>query len=327
MSGDAELIKAAQKGDATSLGRLLERHRAPLYALALRFFGHGEQAQDAVQETFLVALRKLDQVKDPAAVGSWLRAVLRNVCLMRLRENKGEVPLKEAPVRVECGSPEASVEEHIDHLALREWVWTALGELPEALQVTAMMRYFGRPCSYEEISATLGVPVGTVKSRLSAAKVKLADALLRTAGLEHDEARRLAESRESFFRAAYDEHNRKQSYELFANACSKDLEFSISDGSFFPEGYEFMVRDMEGDLEAGRKLHPTEVISSKDVSIIECDIENSPEEPFHCPPAVSEVAVYHGDRIQHLHWHLAPHPRGERWQGVPLMEPERAPAE
>lgn len=323
MSGDAELIKAAQKGDAKSLGILLERHRAPLYALALRFLGHGEQARDAVQETFLVALRKLDQVKDPAAVGGWLRAVLRNVCLMRLRENKGEVPFEEAPVCVGWGSPEASVEEHIDRLALREWVWTALGKLPEALQVTAMLRYFGCQCSYEEISAILGVPVGTVKSRLSAAKIKLADALLQTAGQEHDEARRLAESRARFFEAAYDERNRGK-YETLIGIHSEDLVLSLSSGEFFPRGYEFLVEDSEADLEAGRKIYPTEVISSKDVSIIECEIENSPEEPFHCPPAFSQVAVYRGDRIQRLHWHVAPHPRGESWQGVPSMEPEPA---
>jgi RNA polymerase sigma-70 factor (ECF subfamily) len=78
-------------------------------------------------------------------------------------------------------------------------VWTALSELPEALRVTAMLRYFGSHASYEEIGAILGVPVGTVRSRLSRAKIKLADALLKTADLEHDEARRLAEAGGRFF--------------------------------------------------------------------------------------------------------------------------------
>ena len=63
-----------------------------------------------------------------------------------------------------------------------------------------MLRYFGSYASYEEISAILGVPVGTVKSRLNQVKVKLADVLLETAGLEHGEARRLTESQTRLFR-------------------------------------------------------------------------------------------------------------------------------
>lgn len=58
---DAQLARAAQSGDAASLGVLLERHRAPLYALALRFLGYSSEAQDAVQDTFLTALRAIDR--------------------------------------------------------------------------------------------------------------------------------------------------------------------------------------------------------------------------------------------------------------------------
>jgi Sigma-70 region 2 len=56
---DAELARAAQGGDATSLGILLERHRAPLYAVALRMLGHGPHAEDAIQDAFLIALRSI----------------------------------------------------------------------------------------------------------------------------------------------------------------------------------------------------------------------------------------------------------------------------
>jgi RNA polymerase sigma factor (sigma-70 family) len=194
---DEELAKAAQRGDAVSLGILLERHRAPLYALALRFLGHRpQQAQDIVQDVFVVALSTIEQLREPKAVGRWLRAILHNVCLMQMREARGEVPfdqLSGEDLRKDLSEP--SAEEYIDRLATREWVWTALGELPEPLRVTAMLRYFGSYSSYEKISAILGVPIGTVSSRLSQVKVKLADALLKTAGLAHDDARQLTESR------------------------------------------------------------------------------------------------------------------------------------
>ncbi len=155
MLSDAELTRLAQRGDAASLGILLERHRAPLYALALSILGYGPQAEDAVQDTFVVALRKIDQVRDPVAVGGWLRTVVRSVCYTRLREEQAKISFDELPLRTERGFSESSAEESIEQLAMREWVWTALSELPEILRVTVMLRYFGSYSSYEEISAIL----------------------------------------------------------------------------------------------------------------------------------------------------------------------------
>src|SRR5919205_3810759 len=220
---NAQLVRAAQGGDVTGLGILLERHRAPLYALALQMLGHAPQAQDAVQDAFLIALRNIDRLRQPEAVGGWLRAILRNVCLERLRQGRGEILFDELAGTLEREPYEPSAEEAIDRLALRDWVWTALSELPEPLRVTAMLRYFGSYPSYEELSAILGVPLGTVRSRLSRAKAKLADALLKTAGLEHDEARDLVESRSRFFDEALDELNRKRSHKMFTDTFSEDL--------------------------------------------------------------------------------------------------------
>jgi RNA polymerase sigma-70 factor (ECF subfamily) len=111
-----------------------------------------------------------------------------------------------------AGDPsEITAEASIDRLAMREWVWTALSELPEVLRVTAMLRYFGTYASYEEIAAILGVPVGTVRSRLSRARIKLADALLKTADLEHSEAGRLTEAGGRFFSEWFGENNRGSS--------------------------------------------------------------------------------------------------------------------
>lgn len=306
---ETELARAAQSGDAASLGILLERHRGPLYALALRFLGHGPDAQDAVQDVFLIALRTIERLREPGAVGGWLRGILRNVCLRRLRERRqGEIPLAELPPRAGSSFLESSVEETIDSLAMREWVWSALGKLPENLQATTMLRYFGGHSSYVEISAILGVPMGTVKSRLNTAKLRLAEALLQTANLEHDETRRLAEARANFFEAAYIQYNQAIGYDILASDFSEDLIFSLSNGRVFTRGYEFLVGDMERDLELGVKWHPKEVISSKDVTVIECDIDSPPDDPHHCPSAISQVVVYRDDQIHRIHWYLPPRP-------------------
>lgn len=305
---DAELVRAAQSGDATSLGILLERHRAPLYAQAFHILGRRAEAQDAVHDVFLVALGRITQLREPEAVGGWLRTIMRNDCLMRLRAVRGEVLLAEPAADLEHGPSEPSPEGAIDRLALRDWVWTAISELSEDLRVTIMLRYFGSYTSYEEIAAVLGVPVGTVRSRLNRAKMKLAEALLKTAESEHDEARQLAESQTRFFEIAIDDLNHKADSELFASAFSNDLVWIAIPEGTVRHGLESLVNVFESDLEDGVRLPITNVLASKDIIVIEADQVNPPEDPFHCPPAISMVGFYHRGRINLLHTYEPPRP-------------------
>ncbi len=309
---DAELARMAQCGDAASLGVLLERHRASLCALALGFLGHWPDAQDAVQDAFIIALHKIDQLHEPAAVGWWLRAIVRNVCLSQLRARRGGTAVVGLTESLGPQEPrESSAEAHLDRLALREWVWTALAHLPETLRVTALLRYFGSYASYEELAVILGVPVGTVKSRLNQVKVKLADALLETAELAHDEARLAAQSQIRFFTAAHAEFNRG-SYESLASAFSSDLVLSYGGGTA-DGGLEFLIHHVwEAQLAARVKLHPTTILASKDVIVIEGDFENPHDDPFHCPPATAIVCFYRDGRIHRLRQYYAPRPEGWR---------------
>ena len=303
---DAELVSMAQSGDAASLGVLLERYRAPLFALALGLLGHGPDAQDAVQDAFLIALRKIGHLKEAGAAGAWLRAIVRTVCLSRLRQRRGGSPFVGLAESFGPKEPcESSAEEYVDRLALREWVWTALAHLPEPLRVTAMLRYFGSYPSYEEISMILGVPIGTVKSRLNQVKVKLADALLETAELAHDEARLISESQTRFFTEAHEELNRGR-YEMLASAFADDLVLGSS-GRDTDSGLGFLIhRVWEEQLEAGVKLHPTSILAGKDVTVIEGDFENPHDDPFHCPPATSIVCFYGDGKIRRLRQYYAP---------------------
>jgi DNA-directed RNA polymerase specialized sigma24 family protein len=81
---DAELTRAAQAGDAGSLGVLLARHEAAMRAVVLGMIGYGPDTDDVVQDAALVAVRRINDVRNPAAVGPWLRAVVRHECRMRL---------------------------------------------------------------------------------------------------------------------------------------------------------------------------------------------------------------------------------------------------
>src|ERR687890_540222 len=172
---DAELVSATRVGDTASLGLLLQRHRAALYAAAVALLGSGERAQDAVQEACLIAMRRLPELRDPAAFGPWLRAIGRNVCLMERRRGGRELLVGDP---ADEGGLLAEGERELERHVLREWVWGAVDALPEVQRLAVMLRYFGRECSYEEIAEICAVPVGTVRSRLNAARHALAEQLL-----------------------------------------------------------------------------------------------------------------------------------------------------
>lgn len=161
-----------------------------------------------MQDVCLAALAGIGRVRDPEAAGAWLRAVTRNLCYSRLRRHRPGLSLDGELGGMSDLPHVPSPEEAIDRLALRDWVWAALADLPEPLRVTAMLRYFSSCTSYEQIAALLGVPAGTVGSRLSQVKIKLADALLRTAGLAHDEVREQGDEIARFVTDGFAEYNR-----------------------------------------------------------------------------------------------------------------------
>jgi RNA polymerase sigma factor (sigma-70 family) len=88
---DAALASLAQGGDLEALAVLLERHRPSLYAAAVGLLGNRADALDVVQDTVVVALLRLADLRDASAVGAWLHAVLRNLCRMRIRQHR-ELP-------------------------------------------------------------------------------------------------------------------------------------------------------------------------------------------------------------------------------------------
>jgi len=102
---DAELVRAARGGDSPALGMLLHRHRASLCAHALGMLGSGEDAADAVQEAFVLALLRLHQLRTADAAGAWLHAIVRSVCAMRARRPRREIATAEIETLADAPNP------------------------------------------------------------------------------------------------------------------------------------------------------------------------------------------------------------------------------
>ena len=301
---DADLVAEARAGHVASLGLLLERHRPRLLATAIRLLGYRSEAEDAVQETFLIAMRHLASVRDADAVGAWLHAVLRRECLQRRRRQRNEVLTDTPPERAD---ERIGPEERIEKLELRDWIWTALQKLPEPLRATAMLRYFGTYDSYDEVSAILGVPIGTVRSRLSEAKVKLADALLASAGMIDDASRTRERERERFWMDEFRDVFRRGTSDRFILNFVPDLVVGWSNGKK-GLGREFLAAEIEQDLDDNVRLEPERIVSNNGVAVFEGRFVNPPDDPDHCPPAIALVLFGAGDRMSRIRLHLAPRP-------------------
>src|SRR5690242_18429400 len=218
---DAELVQAGRRGDATSLGILFARYRPHLLGQAISLLGYRAAAEDAVHDTFVTALTRLNDLQDAAAVGGWLHATLRNRCLME-RRTALRRPAADGTESLETIPDEKRIEDRIEGAQLREWVWHAMSRLPEGTRAAMLLRYFASFESYEEIASILGVPVGTVRSRLFDGKARLADLLLTAAGVVADDPRSLQQERQAFFFESLQEIFRQRRSDAYFDAHAPD---------------------------------------------------------------------------------------------------------
>jgi RNA polymerase sigma-70 factor (ECF subfamily) len=288
MMGDVELVHAAQAGDVAALGTLLEAHRARLYASALTILGHRAPAQDAVQDAFLVALRRIGDLREPAAIGGWLHTIVRNECRMRLRAAR-EIP---GAIPVQVGTDRYEVDDALERLALRDWLWTTLEALPEDLRATVMLRYFTRHSAYIEIAAILGIPIGTVRSRLNQAKGRLAEALLASATAGHRDHGAVVAQRLHWWNAVVDEVVHEGTTTLYVADADPDAVVEVPTMAYREYGVEEQARGMVETIAAGVRVHLTGIVASAGVSIVEADYENPADDPHHCPATHTEVRFH-----------------------------------
>jgi len=180
-TSDPGLVAAAKAGDESAFEELIRVHADAVYGHALRFFGNREAAEDATQEVFTKVFRTITTFDGRAAFSTWLFRVTRNVCLDMLRAGK-RVPQPVDPVTLEP----LSQADFSEDVAFSDALEQALRVLaPEDREALGAISFFG--LSYQEAADTLGIPVGTVKSRVFRARKTLAGVLLGWEGGAHGE--------------------------------------------------------------------------------------------------------------------------------------------
>ncbi len=163
---ERDLIQSAQQGDTGAFRRLAEHHSPRLCSCAITLCRDGHLAEDLAQETLLEAWRSLTRFDGRVLFSTWLYAILRHRYLKHLRrpgsashstlESTASANLEQSQV-----APVEAAERSEDSQRLQ----IVVGQLPEEHRQVIELRFFA-DCNLDEIAATLGCPLGTVKSRL-----------------------------------------------------------------------------------------------------------------------------------------------------------------
>ncbi|MCH7708941.1 MAG: sigma-70 family RNA polymerase sigma factor [Myxococcales bacterium] len=193
---DSEIVKRAQAGDHDAFRILVDRYQGRAYGLALRILRNEEQAKDAVQDSFLKVYRSLDRFEGRAGFYTWLYRIVMNQCLDRKRRDKSDREVEwndESAAGVLNASESAASpagrdadreapDVAIERSEIRQAVARAINALPEDARRTIQLREIDG-LSYKEIAEAMGIPKGTVMSRLHYARQRLRE-LLQEAGID-----------------------------------------------------------------------------------------------------------------------------------------------
>jgi RNA polymerase sigma-70 factor (ECF subfamily) len=189
---DDDLVRLARGGDEGAYEQLVVAHQRRAFNVAYRMLGDYDEAADATQEAFVQAYRALGGFRGEARFGNWLLTIVLNQCRNRLKHWKRRARSKHdslsdpvggegSDLQRELNDPAPSPLERLESRQLEELVREEVRHLDEEQATVLVLREL-QDIGYEEIAQMLGVPIGTVKSRLHRGRSALAERLRRRLG-------------------------------------------------------------------------------------------------------------------------------------------------
>lgn len=173
METESNLISQAQRGDRGAFSELVRLHRIGVVNVVYRMCGDAQLAQDMAQEAFLRAWKNLHSYKPKSPFKNWLYRIATNAAMDEIRRERETVELES----VRLHSAELSPESAFAQKEMDERVQEAVLELPPASRAVLVLREY-EGFTYKEIAEALGIPLGTVMSRLNYARTALRQSLL-----------------------------------------------------------------------------------------------------------------------------------------------------
>ena len=293
-----EKMNAALQGDAEAFGTLFQWFGPRLKAHAIRICGNTPLAQDAVQETFISAFIHYSSLRDASSFYPWLKKILTNHCLHLLRKERS-LGLDEG-IESKDSLILQSIEENFERTANRQQMFEAMNSLSEELRSCVLLRYFSNYNTYEEIAQVLAIPVGTVRSRLSAAREKLLAYYNRAVDASDDALKEAAQWSGYYYQLCNklyrDWENRKEFIEHFDPLLN--IRFTSGKEA---QGRILFENEISDDLDHGTFFKVNAITSSGNISVIEGKSINPPECPDRCPPSSVLIMFRDHDKVDTLH--------------------------
>ncbi|HET9908281.1 MAG TPA: sigma-70 family RNA polymerase sigma factor [Anaerolineales bacterium] len=171
---ETELVNRAQNGDRNAFSELVRNHAQGVLNVIYRMCGDAHIAEDAAQETFIQAWLHLSTYRPQTSLRNWLYRIAVNAATDLLRKEKHILPNSLEDLQLTDGQPgPESLTSQKERIVL---VQKAVLALPEASRAVVVLREY-EGLSYQEISSTLEIPIGTVMSRLNYARKLLKEKL------------------------------------------------------------------------------------------------------------------------------------------------------
>ena len=184
---DADVVALAQRGREDAFRELVRRYERPVFSLVFRIVRDSATAEDLAQDTFIKVLNNIDKYRPEFKFSSWLFKIANNVAIDHLRRRQlNTVSMDGSPhastaadieaTRFDVASDDESALEEMESKELGSAIEHAIGKLRPEYRSCILLRHVeGR--SYEEIAATLDLPLGTVKTYIHRARHELREAL------------------------------------------------------------------------------------------------------------------------------------------------------
>lgn len=175
------LIERCLQGDQQAWNEIVRAHWRKVFNVAYKFVGRHDEAEDLTQDIFLKIFKALHTFDRRANFQTWLISISRNLCIDHYRSVRKERETMARDVDASTLAPvskERSPQSQVEQADLRRQIQQALAELPVALREAVVKRDL-QEFSYQEIADQLGLPEGTVKSRINRGRLELARQLRR----------------------------------------------------------------------------------------------------------------------------------------------------
>jgi RNA polymerase sigma-70 factor (ECF subfamily) len=175
------LIQRCLAGDQAAWGEIVRTHRRRVFNIAYKFTGRHDLAEDLTQDVFVKIFKSLDTFDRRANFQTWIISISRNLCIdhyRSVRKERQTIAREVDTTDLQPASADRGPYQVVEHGDLRALLRQALQALPVTLRTAVILRDL-QELSYQEIADRLGLPEGTVKSRINRGRIELARQLRR----------------------------------------------------------------------------------------------------------------------------------------------------